>query len=553
MTVSEAGKVALLWRGNPQERSEATAQNNRLNPVFEALTSLGIHAEPAIYAGDAVDDVREQLLAVDGVLVWVDPISDGQNRTKLDAMLRAVALRGVWVSAHPDVILKMGVKEVLYRTKYVGWGTETHLYRTARAFNQQFPQRLQSAVHGCSNKTAAIAVRACGRSSSFRRLRTRRPSSACCTRAAVAYPKKMPLGDFIRNCEVYFANEGCIVDQPFQPRLRDGMIRCYMGADKVVGFGHQLIKALIPPPPDGPDSPAAQPGPRIMQPACAPAFQTLRTKMESEWVPQMMQLLDVDAESLRSYGTPIFCMDRATPPAKTLMCFARSMSAPCFRFLSKRRQKSRDLYWPGCNRGSATASLDADISTCNRCYASRSFDMRERKLLVEELLLTHLDGAYNLARWIVESDADAQAVVQEGYTHALDQLEKFRAADVRIRLLTIVRQRAYAWIRRQSNLSPFEEANWVDPADTTSRELSREGLKGDLPAALQRLPVEFREILMLDELEGCSYAQLAEILELSMAAVTCRLSQARQLLRREMTEIQRRKSPERVGPNQTIT
>jgi RNA polymerase sigma-70 factor, ECF subfamily len=179
--------------------------------------------------------------------------------------------------------------------------------------------------------------------------------------------------------------------------------------------------------------------------------------------------------------------------------------------------------------------------------------MRERKLLVEERLLTHLDDAYNLARWIVESDADAQAVVQEGYTYALKQLEKFREADVRIRLLTIVRQRAYAWIRRQSNLSPFEEATWLDPADKISCALSPEGRKKDLHAALQRLPVELREILMLYELEGCSCAQLAEILELSTAAVTCRLSQAWQVLRREMTEIQRRRSPERVGPKQTIT
>jgi hypothetical protein len=76
------------------------------------------------------------------------------------------------------------------------------------------------------------------------------------------------------------------------------MIRCYMGADKVVGFGHQLIKALIPPPPEGPDSEAAQPGPRIMHPATAPPFQALRSKMESEWTPQMMQLLDIDAGSL---------------------------------------------------------------------------------------------------------------------------------------------------------------------------------------------------------------------------------------------------------------
>jgi hypothetical protein len=76
------------------------------------------------------------------------------------------------------------------------------------------------------------------------------------------------------------------------------MIRCYMGADKVIGFGHQFIKELLPPPPEGPDSPAAQPGPRIMHPASAPAFQVLRTKMESEWTPQMMRLLDIDTESL---------------------------------------------------------------------------------------------------------------------------------------------------------------------------------------------------------------------------------------------------------------
>jgi RNA polymerase sigma-70 factor, ECF subfamily len=172
---------------------------------------------------------------------------------------------------------------------------------------------------------------------------------------------------------------------------------------------------------------------------------------------------------------------------------------------------------------------------------------------VEELFLAHLDGAYNLARWIVESDADAQAVVQEGYTYAWEQLEKFRAADVRIRLLTIVRQRAYAWIRRPSNLSPFEESMGSDPADKASCPLSRQGKNRDLPAALQRLSVEFREILMLHEFERCSYAQLAEILELSMAGVTCRLSQARLLLRRTMTEIQLPGIPERVGPQQTIT
>ena len=76
------------------------------------------------------------------------------------------------------------------------------------------------------------------------------------------------------------------------------MIRCYMGGDKVVGFGHQFIKALIPPPPEGPDSDAAQPGPRMMHGADAVPFQDLRAQMETAWTPQMMDVVDIDAASL---------------------------------------------------------------------------------------------------------------------------------------------------------------------------------------------------------------------------------------------------------------
>src|SRR5689334_16522394 len=137
----EVGRVALLWRGDRQARSEATPWNNRYSRIFEELSAVGVHAEPAVYADDLVDEVREQLLRLDRVLVWVNPIQEGQTRTVLDGMLRDVASRGPWVSAHPDVILKMGVKEVLHRTKHLGWGTDTHLYHTAADFRDAFPLR----------------------------------------------------------------------------------------------------------------------------------------------------------------------------------------------------------------------------------------------------------------------------------------------------------------------------------------------------------------------------------------------------------------------------
>ncbi|MBB5547626.1 Cj0069 family protein [Paraburkholderia fungorum] len=298
MTKTETARIAVLWRGDREARRDATPANNRFYRIFEELNALGIDAEPAVYADDMADEVREQLLKVNGVLVWVDPIHEGQTRVVLDALLREVALRGPWVSAHPDVILKMGVKEVLHRTKHLGWGTDTYLYPAPSAFRAEFPSRLETAgprvlkqnrgnggqgvwkvelISGPASESALVSV-----------LHARRGS----------VPQELALGDFMARCEAYFTPGGCIVDQPFQRRLPDGMIRCYMGKDKVVGFGHQFIKALIPPPPEGPDSDAAQPGPRIMYPASAEPFQELRAKMELEWTPQMMDVLKIDIASL---------------------------------------------------------------------------------------------------------------------------------------------------------------------------------------------------------------------------------------------------------------
>jgi hypothetical protein len=298
MTEAQPCRVAVLWRGDREARRTATPGNNRFHRVFEELAALGIQAEPAVYADDLVGEVREQLLTVDGVLVWVDPIHDGQTRTALDAMLRDVAFRGPWVSAHPDVILKMGVKEVLHRTRHLGWGTDTHLDRTAIALRDEFPSRLRSTgprvlKRNRGNGGQGVwkieqSSRPAGEAEIVRVLHARRGS----------VPETVTLEELLTRCEAYITQDGCLVDQPFLPRLPDGMIRCYMAADKVVGFGHQFIKALIPPPLEGPDSEAAQPGPRIMHGADAKPFQALRAKMEAEWTPQMMAVLGIDVASL---------------------------------------------------------------------------------------------------------------------------------------------------------------------------------------------------------------------------------------------------------------
>jgi hypothetical protein len=297
MTSNPIGKLALVWRGDPETRSHATRENNRWHQIFAALAAENIHAEPAVYCEERADDLRTQLLQVDGVLVWVNPIQDGRSRFELDAMLREIAARGIWVSTHPDVTQKMGVKEVLHTTRHLGWGTDTHLYRSFGSFQEEFPQRVkadgprvikQNRGNGGQGVWKVQLASAPLKSAFVSVLEARRGSE----------PKTVPLAEFMVSCAAYFADGGRIIDQPFQERLPDGMIRCYMGTDKVVGFGHQFIKALIPPPPEGAASAEAQPGPRIMHPATAPEFQALRLKLETEWVPQMIQLLDIARDAL---------------------------------------------------------------------------------------------------------------------------------------------------------------------------------------------------------------------------------------------------------------
>jgi hypothetical protein len=297
MTSGAIGKLTLLWRGDPETRRQATPDNNRWCHIFAALAALDICAEPAVYCEEAAEEVRAQLLAVDGVLVWVDPLSDGRTRFQLDAMLREVASRGVWVSTHPDVTQKMGVKEVLYATRHLGWGTDTHLHPSFAHFQDEFPRRLRSDARRVIKQNRGNGGRGV-----WKVQRAAAPEDGSLVNVLEARrdgePKTLPLAEFIASCEAYFDNGGCIIDQAFQERLPDGMIRCYMGADKVGGFGHQLIKALIPPPPAGPASPEAQPGTRIMHAATAPQFQTLRRQMEDEWVPQLMRHFDLTRDML---------------------------------------------------------------------------------------------------------------------------------------------------------------------------------------------------------------------------------------------------------------
>jgi hypothetical protein len=291
-------KIVILWHGDGEARNNATAEKNKFSKVFEEFQRYNFTAEPAIYNDEFVDKVRHQLNQVDGVLVWVNPISNGRDRSILDDMLRDVASSGVFVSTHPDVILKMGTKEVLFQTREMGWsGGDIHLYTTAEELRQQLPVRLANGLSRVlkqnrgNNGIGVWRVEFVGKSAApetdptVRVLHAERDSTE----------KEMRLSEFIHQCEFYFDGSEQMIDQPFHSPLPYGMVRCYMTHDEVVGFGHQYVTALLRP---EIGSEPLQPQPRIYHPETKPEFQALKLKMETEWIPQMQEILSIKTESL---------------------------------------------------------------------------------------------------------------------------------------------------------------------------------------------------------------------------------------------------------------
>jgi len=153
----------------------------------------------------------------------------------------------------------------------------------------------------------------------------------------------------------------------------------------------------------------------------------------------------------------------------------------------------------------------------------------------EEAVMPHMDAAYNLARWLTRNDADAQDMVQEAYLRALRFFGGFRGDDARAWLLTIVRNTCYTWLKR--NRSPelscdfdevvlAREAEGPDPETEQVRKAQAQ-LVND---AIDKLPIEFREVVVLRELEELSYKEIAVVLEVPIGTVMSRLARARKRL-----------------------
>ena len=147
----------------------------------------------------------------------------------------------------------------------------------------------------------------------------------------------------------------------------------------------------------------------------------------------------------------------------------------------------------------------------------------------------HMDAAYNLARWLVRNDQDAQDVVQEAYLRALRFVRGFRGGEPRAWLLTIVRNTAYTHLARNRNTAshmPFDETEHAGESPAVEVQHMQRVDAAALRSAVEDLSPEFREIIVLRDLEGLSYKEIAAIADIPIGTVMSRLARARERLRR---------------------
>jgi RNA polymerase sigma-70 factor (ECF subfamily) len=164
----------------------------------------------------------------------------------------------------------------------------------------------------------------------------------------------------------------------------------------------------------------------------------------------------------------------------------------------------------------------------------------------EQVFLPHLDAAYNLARWLLRNDQDAEDAVQEAYMRAYKAFARFRGGDGKAWFMTILRNVCYSMIKKlRSNETPepFDEEIHQPMGEMEIQEALRQKANAEsIHCALEKLPDEFREMIVLHDLEGLAYKEIAVVVGIPIGTVMSRLARARGRLRAEIIALNAKES-----------
>lgn len=231
--------IALMVYGEINSSRDALSED-KYKDLASAFLSAEFIVKSIIYNDELNESLYGTLLGFDAILVWVNPIEQGKDRRNLDALLVKLAGKGCLVSAHPDVILKMGTKAVLFNTKEISWGSATKLYSSYEDFVERFPASLQE-----DGIKVLKQYRGNGGNGVFKIVKVPSGNEVTLIHAKNSNEAKVfSWSDFYQELRPYFLNGGMLIEQEWNNNHVNGMVRCYLCGNKVAGFGYQEINAL---------------------------------------------------------------------------------------------------------------------------------------------------------------------------------------------------------------------------------------------------------------------------------------------------------------------
>lgn len=234
MTTCRVTQVGLMWHGDSVAREAADLTSSRFAGLAAALAGLGLEPVAVVYNDDFAEVIREQLLGLDAIQVWVNPISGGQDRTVLDALLRDVASQGTLVFTHPDTIMKLGTKRVLFELKNSSIGSEVYEHSSLESLRSGLAQRLPVG--------ARVVKQFRGHSGGGIWLiaPTEHSEQVILRHAERGCPEEqVRFEQALDRMRPYFEGGNSMFEQPYQERIGEGMVRVYLVGKDVAGFGHQ--------------------------------------------------------------------------------------------------------------------------------------------------------------------------------------------------------------------------------------------------------------------------------------------------------------------------
>jgi hypothetical protein len=277
--------------------------------LAESFVRSGLSVETVPYDDIHADTYRDSLKRLDALLVWVNPMEQGRDRKVLDQLLAELHSAGVFVSSVPETIMKIGTKDVLFKTRNLEWGSDVEMYATFDDFRERFPASMMNGQTRVLKQfrgnggDGVFKVTSSGRG--FLVLHAKRG----------AVEEKMSEDRFFDYFSAYFAS-GPMLNQEWNDKITNGMVRCYVSGRRVAGFGYQEINALYPQ--DGP----VTPGKRFYFTEKCALFADLRVAIEERWIDQLLDVSDLAENKLPVIWDADFFINSMVPnsPGRYTLC-----------------------------------------------------------------------------------------------------------------------------------------------------------------------------------------------------------------------------------------